>query len=134
MRTSWLFGAGGKCFPHTILRLAAARSRLDVVNDQRGSPTYTIDLARAIVQLCRKNAAGIVQVTNGGDCTWFEFARFLVRDAGLKAEVRPVSSEQFVRPAPRPKYSVLSRKSLEALGIEMPSWQDASVRYLNERG
>jgi dTDP-4-dehydrorhamnose reductase len=132
-RTSWLFGAGGKCFPDTILKLAATRTSLDVVNDQRGSPTYTLDLARAIVQLCRKNAAGIVHVTNRGDCTWFEFARFLVQEAGLKTEVRPVSSGQFVRPAPRPAYSVLSSKSLDKFGIEMPSWQDASRRYLRER-
>lgn len=133
VRTSWLFGAGEKCFPDTILKLAATRSALDVVNDQRGSPTYTIDLARAIVQLCRKNAAGIVHATNGGDCTWFEFARFLVREAGLKAEVRPVSTAQFPRPAPRPSYSVLSANSLEAFQIVMPSWQNASLRYLKER-
>ena len=132
-RTSWLFGAGGKCFPDTILKLAATRSTLDVVNDQRGSPTYTVDLARAIAQLCRRNAAGIVHVTNRGDCTWFEFARFLVQDAGLKTEVRPVSSQQFVRPAPRPGYSVLSPKSLDEFGIEMPEWQDATRRYLQER-
>jgi len=132
-RTSWLFGAGGKCFPDTILKLAATRSTLDVVNDQRGSPTYTVDLARAIEQLCRKNAAGIVHVTNRGDCTWFEFAQLLVQEARLKTEVRPVSSKQFARPAPRPGYSVLSPKSLDEFGIEMPAWQDASRRYLRER-
>jgi dTDP-4-dehydrorhamnose reductase len=131
-RTSWLFGAGGKCFPDTILKLAATRGRLDVVNDQRGSPTYTVDLARAIIQLCRKNAAGVVHVTNRGDCTWFEFAQLLVQEAGLKTEVRPVSSEQFPRPAPRPAYSVLSPKSLHEFGIEMPAWQDALRRYLRE--
>src|SRR5580693_3980398 len=74
-RTSWVFGAGGRCFPDTILRLAANRPALDVVNDQRGCPTYTVDLARAIIQLCRKNAGGIVHVTNAGDCSWFEFAQ-----------------------------------------------------------
>jgi len=132
-RTSWLFGAGGKCFPDTILKLAATRSTLDVVNDQRGSPTYTVDLARAIVQLCCRNAVGIVHMTNRGDCTWFEFARLLVQEAGLKMEVRPVSSKQFARPAPRPAYSVLSPKSLDQFGIEMPAWQDASRRYLQER-
>jgi dTDP-4-dehydrorhamnose reductase len=132
-RTSWLFGVGGKCFPDTILKLAASRSALDVVNDQRGSPTYTVDLARAIIQLCRKNATGIVHATNRGDCTWFEFARLLVREAGLTTEVRPVSSEQMARPAPRPGYSVLSAKSLEKFQIEMPSWQDACRRYLRER-
>jgi dTDP-4-dehydrorhamnose reductase len=132
-RTSWLFGVGGKCFPDTILKLGDSRSALDVVNDQRGSPTYTVDLARAIVQLCRAGALGIVHVTNRGDCTWFEFARFILREAGSKTETRPVSTAQFRRPAPRPGYSVLSAESLEHFQIEMPPWQDAGRRYLQER-
>lgn len=132
-RTSWLFGAGGKCFPDTILKLAASRPSLDVVDDQRGSPTYSVDLARGIVGLCRKNASGIVHVTNSGTCSWFEFAREIVRGGGLQAEVRPTTSDKFVRPAPRPAYSVLSATSLRRWGIEMPSWQDALSRYLKER-
>jgi dTDP-4-dehydrorhamnose reductase len=132
-RTSWLFGVGGKCFPDTILKLAASRPALDVVNDQRGCPTSSVDLARAIVQLCRKDASGIVHVTNAGDCTWFDFAREIVSGAGLATVVRPVSSQQMARPAPRPSYSVLSATRLRALGIEMPSWHDALRRYLEER-
>ena len=132
-RTSWLFGTGGKCFPDTILKLAASRPTLDVVNDQRGSPTYAVDLARTIVQLCRKNASGIVHTTNSGSCTWFEFAQEIVRSAGLATIVRPVSSQQMARPAPRPAYSVLSPNRLHALGIEMPSWHDGLQRYLEER-
>src|ERR1700691_1833350 len=120
-RTSWLFGTGGKCFPDTILKLAASRPALDVVDDQRGCPTYAIDLARAIIQLCRKSAAGIVHVTNTGDCTWFEFAQEIVSSAGLGTAVRPVSSQQMARPAPRPAYSVLSPTRLNDYGIEMPS-------------
>jgi dTDP-4-dehydrorhamnose reductase len=131
-RTSWLFGIGGKCFPDTILKLAATRPALDVVNDQRGCPTYTVDLARAIIELCRKDASGIVHVTNSGDCTWFEFAREIMKGAGLQTEVRPVSSQQMARPAPRPAYSVLAT-SLPRYGIEMPSWKDALQRYLKER-
>jgi dTDP-4-dehydrorhamnose reductase len=133
VRTSWLFGVGGKCFPDTILKLAAARPALDVVNDQRGSPTYTVDLARVIVDLCSKNAHGIVHASNAGNCTWFEFAREIVGSAGLKTEVRPVSSAQMARPAPRPTYSVLSATSLHNYGIEMPEWKDALRRYLAER-
>lgn len=132
-RTSWLFGIGGKCFPDTILKLAASRPALDVVNDQRGSPTYTLDLARAIIGLCRKHTSGIVHVTNSGDCTWFEFAREIVKGAQLQTEVRPVSSQQMARPAPRPAYSVLAATSLRRYGIEMPSWEDALQRYLEER-
>jgi dTDP-4-dehydrorhamnose reductase len=132
-RTSWVFGVGGKCFPDTILRLAAHRPTLDVVNDQRGGPTYTVDLARAIIQLCRKGASGIVHVTNAGDCTWFEFARDIIAASGLKTDVRPVSSQQMARPAPRPAYSVLSATSRHRYGIEMPGWKDALRRYLEER-
>jgi dTDP-4-dehydrorhamnose reductase len=132
-RTSWLFGTGGKCFPDTILKLAAIRPALDVVDDQRGSPTYAVDLARAIIKLCRNHASGIVHATNAGDCSWFEFAREIVKRAGLAAEVRPVSSQQMARPAPRPAYSVLSPKSLQRNGIAMPSWPDALERYLRER-
>jgi dTDP-4-dehydrorhamnose reductase len=92
-----------------------------------------VDLARTIVQLCRKNASGIVHVTNSGDCTWFEFAQQIVQRAGLSTKVRPVSSEKMARPAPRPAYSVLSSTSLRNLEIQMPSWQDALDRYLRER-
>ena len=133
VRTAWLFGMGGKCFPDTILKLAAARPVLDVVSDQRGCPTYSVDLARAIVQLCRKSANGIVHVTNAGDCSWFEFAREIVRCAGLSTEVRPVSTQQMARPAPRPAYSVMSAKSLTDQGIVMTTWRDALGRYLQER-
>lgn len=132
-RTSWLFGIGGKCFPDTILKLATSRPSLQVVNDQRGCPTYSVDLASAIIQLCHKNAGGIVHATNAGDCTWFEFATEIVRSAGLTTLVRPVSTQQMARPAPRPSYSVLSPTSLNALSIKMSSWHDALRRYLNER-
>jgi dTDP-4-dehydrorhamnose reductase len=134
VRTSWLFGIGGKCFPDTILKLAASRPAIDVVDDQRGSPTYAEDLSRVIIQLCRKNAHGIVHATDAGDCSWFEFAQEIVRRAELPAMVRPVSSTQTARPAPRPAYSVLSPASLNSFGIEMPSWRDALQRYLKARG
>jgi len=133
VRTSWLFGMDGKCFPDTILKLAANRPAIDVVNDQRGCPTYALDLARAIVRLCRKNASGIVHVTNAGDCTWFEFAEEIVQGAGLTTTVRPASSQHMSRPAHRPAYSVLSPSRLKGFGLEMPSWHDALQRYLEQR-
>ena len=133
LRTSWLFGTGGKCFPDTILKLAATRPSIEVVNDQRGSPTYAVDLASAIIQLCRKEASGIVHATNRGDCTWFEFAQEILAKSGSKTIVRPTTSDKFVRAAERPKYSVLSPRSLEKYAIVMPSWQDALSRYLQER-
>jgi dTDP-4-dehydrorhamnose reductase len=129
-RTSWLFGHGGKCFPDTILKLAASRPEISVVNDQRGSPTYTPDLARALVALCRKSARGIVHVTNSGDCTWYEFAKEILRLAGSKTAVKPVTTAEFPRPARRPAYSVLSPASRAGYGIQMPDWKDAVRRYL----
>jgi dTDP-4-dehydrorhamnose reductase len=132
VRTSWLFGPGGKCFPDTILKLAETRPELEVVGDQHGSPTYSIDLARAIIQLCRQGASGIVHATNRGDCSWYEFAREIIAAAGLKTVVRETTSDKFVRPAKRPKYSVLSPESLQKHGIAMPHWRDALKRYLLE--
>jgi len=129
-RTSWLFGHGGKCFPATILKLASTRPEISVVNDQRGSPTFTSDLASALVQLCRANAQGIVHATNSGNCTWFDFAAEIVHAAGLPTKVNPVTTAEFPRPARRPAYSVLSPDSLHALNIHMSSWHDALRRYL----
>ena len=129
-RTSWLFGHGGKCFPATILKLASTRPEISVVNDQRGSPTFTRDLASALAELCRASARGIVHVTNSGNCTWYEFAAEIVRASGLPAAIKPVTTAEFPRPARRPAYSVLSPDSLHAYNIRMPEWQDALRRYL----
>lgn len=134
VRTSWLFGAGGRCFPDTILKLAASRPQIEVVTDQRGSPTYAVDLAYAIVQLCHQKASGIVHVTNRGECSWYEFAGEIIACAALKTIVRETTSDKFVRPAERPKYSVLSPQSLQQRGIAMPEWRDALNRYLSVRG
>ena len=133
VRTSWLFGTGGKCFPNTILRVAAERPVLDVVTDQRGCPTYAPDLARAIISLCGKSASGIVQATNSGECSWFEFANEILKQAGLDNEVRPTTTSKIARPAPRPAYSVLSPRSLNRWEVTMPAWQDGLDRYLVER-
>ena len=129
-RTSWLFGHGGKCFPATILKLASTRPEISVVNDQRGSPTFTRDLAAALTELCRAFARGIVHVTNSGNCTWYEFAIEIVRESGLPTAIKPVTTAEFPRPARRPAYSVLSADSLHAYHIRMPEWQDALRRYL----
>jgi dTDP-4-dehydrorhamnose reductase len=133
VRTSWLFGPWGKCFPDTILKLAASRPELDVVDDQRGSPTYTFDLADAIIQLCRAGAEGIVHCTNSGVCSWYEFASEVVRQAGSNTVVRPTTSDRFVRPAARPAYSVLSHASLTRYGIHMRDWKQTIPDYLRLR-
>jgi dTDP-4-dehydrorhamnose reductase len=129
-RTSWLFGHGGKCFPATILKLASTRPEISVVNDQRGSPTFTRDLASALAHLCRADARGIVHITNSGNCTWYDFATETVRASGLPTKVKPVTTAEFPRPARRPAYSVLSPASLHAYNIHMPEWRDALRRYL----
>ena len=133
VRTSWLFGPGGKCFPDTILKIAANRKEIEVVNDQRGCPTYTMDLADAIIQLCRSDAKGMVHATNSGDCTWFDFAKEILRQAGVSTTVKPTTSDKYVRPAERPTYSVLSPASLNAHGIRMRPWQETLPDYLAER-
>jgi dTDP-4-dehydrorhamnose reductase len=133
VRTSWLFGPGGKCFPDTILKLAATRPEIEVVNDQRGSPTYTFDLADGIIQLCRSNAKGIIHCTNSGDCTWYEFASEILRHAGSSTRVRPTTSDRFVRPAERPQYSVLSPASLNAYEISVRKWKETIPAYLKQR-
>jgi dTDP-4-dehydrorhamnose reductase len=134
VRTSWLFGPGGKCFPATILKLAESGPEISVVNDQRGSPTHTPDLAKAISQLLRADARGIVHATNAEDCTWYEFAAAIIEDAGLATTVRPVTTREFPRPARRPVYSVLSPVTLNSYGIRMPPWRDALGRYLRLTG
>ncbi len=134
VRTSWLFGVDGTCFPNTILRVAGSQKELRIVADQRGCPTLNCDLARVIVRLVRAGARGTVHVTNSGDCTWFEFAEDLVRCAGLTGvTVRAVQTEELARPARRPKYSVLSHASLRLYGIGMRPWREAVRDYLNER-
>jgi dTDP-4-dehydrorhamnose reductase len=130
VRTSWLFGHGGKCFPATILKLASTRAEISVVNDQRGSPTFAPDLASALVKLCQASARGILHVTNSGNCTWYEFATEIVRASGMQTQIKPVTTAEFPRPARRPAYSVLSPNSLHAYNIHMPEWQDALQRYL----
>ena len=132
-RTSWLFGPGGRSFPEMILQLAASRPEIEAVSDQRSVPTYTPDLARVIVQLCRANASGIVHATNSGESSRFELTAEIVNQAGLKVRVRPATSGKFPRPAARPKYSVLSPRSLTSYGITVPPWQDAVRRYLAEK-
>jgi dTDP-4-dehydrorhamnose reductase len=133
VRTSWLFGPGGKCFPDTILKMAAKRPQIEVVNDQRGSPTYTADLADAVIQLCRAGAGGIFHCTNSGECSWYELACEILRQAGVGTPVRPTTSEMFVRPAERPTYSVLSPASLHSMGIRMRPWRETLQDYLSRR-
>jgi dTDP-4-dehydrorhamnose reductase len=109
VRSSWLFGAGGPCFPATILRLGAERDQLSVVDDQVGCPTFTGHLARALVALVAgERPLGIVHLAAAGSCSWFELANEIVSLSGLECEIRPRSTAEMPRPARRPAYSVLA--------------------------
>src|ERR1700674_1959693 len=133
VRTSWLFGASGSSFPEKILRAAETRPELSGVADQVGSPTFTADLARAIRSLVRADARGIVNVTNAGTCSWFDFALEILRQAGKSAIlVKPIDTVQAARAARRPAYSVLSPAALHALGINVRHWREALPVYLEE--
>jgi len=135
VRTAWLYGHAGPNFIETMLSLASSGRVLRVVNDQVGAPTNVRDLAGAILELIAVEATGVVNATNRGWCTWFEFARKILDLAGLgEVSIEPVTSEEFPRPAPRPGCSVLSLERLVFLtGKEPRSWQDAVAEYVAER-
>lgn len=128
VRTAWLYGEHGASFPRTMLRLAAERDTVSVVTDQVGQPTWTNDLAAAIVALVDADApAGVYHGTNAGEASWFDFARATFELAGLDPErVQPTDAASFVRPAPRPSYSVLGHAAWDRVGVTEPRpWRDA---------
>jgi len=132
VRTAWLYGLGGRHFVGAIQRqIDAGNRRLRVVADQIGSPTFCDDLAAAILDLTATEASGVVHAVNDGLTSWHGFAAEIVRLAEADAEVIPVSTEEFPRPAPRPAFSGLDTSRLQRLiGRPMPTWQDALARYL----
>ena len=128
VRTAWLYGYPGKCFPATILRASQNREFLDVVTDQVGQPTWTGDVAAMVESLVVNDIRhGLFHATNSGQTSWNGFARAVFRQAGLDEErIRPVTSEAFPRPAPRPSYSVLSHSVWDLHGLQEPRpWEDA---------
>lgn len=134
VRTSWLYGAGGRNFVDTILARARTGDPLRVVNDQHGCPTYARDLSDAVVALVERRPFGTYHVTGTGECTWHDFAVAACELAGVKAEVAAISSAELSRPAKRPGYSVLDNSSFEnATGRRMPHWRDALQRYLQSQ-
>ena len=133
VRTSWVFGINGNNFIKTMLRLAETHDKLNVVNDQIGSPTYTVDLAKLLADMAATEKNGTYHATNEGFCSWSEFAREIFKEAGLKVEVDGIPTVEYPTPARRPFNSRLSKKSLDEAGFErLPTWQDALRRYLIE--
>ncbi len=130
IRTAWLYGRGGKNFVTSIMRAAQSEPVLKVVSDQFGCPTYTEDLASAVVSLVEKDVEGVIHVTNRGQCTWYEFAQAIVREMGFDRCVIPISTEQAGRLAKRPPYSVLSSDRLVSLGFVLPNWSLSLKRFI----
>ncbi|CAN7344199.1 dTDP-4-dehydrorhamnose reductase [Knoellia sp. LjRoot47] len=131
VRTAWLYGAGGSNFATTMARLAGERETLSVVDDQRGQPTWTMDLADAIIRLVEADApGGLWHGTSGGETTWFGFARAIFDELGLDpTRVNPTTTEAFPRPAPRPAYSVLGHERWASEGLHaLPDWRDGLRR------
>lgn len=133
VRISWVFGVNGKNFIKTMLKLAETYNALTVVDDQIGSPTYTADLARLLVDMVESDKYGVYHATNEGFCSWADFAKEIFRQAGKDVTVTPVPSSAYPTKATRPKNSRMSKAALDAAGFcRLPTWQDALSRYLKE--
>lgn len=135
VRTSWLYGRHGKNFVEAIMDASRTRNVLKVVNDQQGRPTYTRDLAEAVIQLCELKATGTFHVTNSGEASWYDFAVRIVHRAGIQnVRVETCTTEDLGRPAPRPRYSVLDNsKFIQFTGSPLRPWEQALDDYLTRR-
>lgn len=135
VRIAWVFGSNGKNFINTMLRIGKEKGKASVVNDQVGSPTYTYDLARLLVDMIQTDRYGTYHATNEGLCSWYEFAVEIFRQAKLSVEVTPVTSAEYGAKAKRPANSRMNRDKLDENGFKrLPPWQDALARYLKELG
>jgi dTDP-4-dehydrorhamnose reductase len=135
IRTSWVFGDGEFSFPQKLLEWASKKITLRVVDDQVSSPTYTVDLARAALSLARTENYGLYHVTNSGHASKYEWAEFILRKKGWTGTLEPAKSSEFDTPARRPGFSVLDNFPISsAIGEVMPSWQDATERFLKGGG
>ncbi len=133
VRISWVFGSNGKNFIKTMLNLAEKHNKLTVVNDQIGSPTYTVDLAKLLCDMALSDKYGVYHATNEGICSWYDFACEIFKQAGIKINIEPVPSTLFPTKATRPHNSRMSKKCLDEAGFNrLPTWQNALKRFLRE--
>lgn len=133
VRIAWAFGRNGNNFVKTMLRLAETHDTITVVNDQFGSPTYTYDLARLLVDMVQTEKYGVYHATNEGFCSWYDFACAIFREAGVNVKVVPVTSAEYGAKANRPMNSRMSKEKLTENGFErLPSWEDALRRFMEE--
>ena len=132
VRTAWLYGEGNN-FVRTMLKLSETNKEINVVNDQFGSPTSTVDLAKAIIELIHTEHYGTYHGTCEGKCSWYDFAQKIFEISNIDIKVNPVTSEEYKRLAPRPAYSVLDNFMLKLVGLNsFRNWEDALIEYLNE--
>ncbi len=133
VRIAWVFGVNGNNFIKTMLRFGKERGEVSVVNDQIGSPTYTHDLAKLVIDMMQTNNYGTYHATNEGICSWYDFACEIFKQANLEVVVTPVDSSAFPVKATRPKNSRMNKTELDKNGFNrLPTWQDAVARYLKE--
>lgn len=131
IRTSWLYGVNGGNFPKTMLELAKTHDTLTVVTDEVGTPTYTLDLAKAIAELIETDFYGTYHITNSDYCSWFDFAKYIFEVKNVDVDVVPVTAEEFARPASRPHYSVLKNSNWLKNGFKpLRSYKEAIKDYL----
>ena len=135
VRTSWVFNINGKNFIETMLRLSKANNQLSIVNDQIGSPTYTKDLSRLLVDMLETSKYGLYHATNEGYCSWYEFANTIFKLANVNIDIKAINSNEYASRAKRPMNSKLSKDKLIEYGFKpLPHWEDALKDYLIRRG
>lgn len=132
VRSAWLYGPNGKNFVTTILSLADKLDELKIVSDQKGCPTYTFDLAKSLFRLIKTNKYGVYHLTNKNPVSWYQFAKEILKIKKIRKNVLPITSKMLNRQAVRPRFSVLSNKKIEALGIKMRDHKYALKDYLKE--
>ncbi|OAS20513.1 dTDP-4-dehydrorhamnose reductase [Paenibacillus oryzisoli] len=133
VRTSWVYGMYGKNFVKTMLELSRTRDSIKVVSDQFGSPTYTVDLALFLEELIQTDRYGIYHASNTGFCSWYDFACAIFEERGITMKVEPCTTEEFPRPAPRPRYSAMEHKAIRANGFEdLRAWREGLKAFLQE--
>ena len=134
VRTSWVFNINGKNFIETMLRLSKANNQLSIVNDQIGSPTYTKDLSRLLVDMLETSKYGLYHATNEGYCSWYEFADTIFKLANINIDIKAINSNEYASRAKRPLNSKLSKDKLIEYGFKpLPHWEDALKDYLIRR-
>ena len=134
VRTSWVFNINGKNFIETMLRLSKANNQLSIVNDQIGSPTYTKDLSRLLVDMLETSKYGLYHATNEGYCSWYEFANTIFKLANINIDIKAINSNEYASRAKRPMNSKLSKDKLIEYGFKpLPNWEDALKDYLIRR-